>query len=198
MSRVGKQPIPVPSEVMVEVEDRDISVSGPKGRSSWRFPGTATVAYDGSARLVTVTRTDNSKQGRANHGLIRAMIANMVQGVSEGFQKRLLVYGTGYNCKVENGKLHLNVGFSGRRRGLGSQFELPIPEGVEVVVETPAARGDADPAALVVKGHDKQKVGQFAAEVRARRKTEPYKGKGIRYEGEHVRRKQGKALTGTG
>jgi large subunit ribosomal protein L6 len=93
--------------------------------------------------------------------------------------------------------LHLNIGYSGRRRGVGSQFELPVPQGLEVVVEKDAARGEQEPAQFVIRGFDKQQVGQFAAEIRALRKTEPYKGKGIRYEGEHVRRKQGKALTGS-
>ena len=198
MSRVGKQPIAVPGGVTVEVKDRNISVSGPMGRSSWRFPNTAAVAYDENDRLITVTRVDDSKQSQANHGLTRALLANMVQGVSTGFERRLQIYGTGYNCMVQGGKLHVNVGFSGRRRGRGDQFEMPIPEGVEVVVEAPAARGDSDPARLLIKGHDKQRVGQFAAEIRALRKTEPYKGKGIRYEGEHIRRKQGKAMTGAG
>jgi large subunit ribosomal protein L6 len=198
MSRVGEQPVLVPSGVTIQLEGREISVSGPRGGSSWRFPETAAVAYDEESKLITVGRTTNSKQSRANHGLTRALIANMVKGASEGFQKRLLIYGTGYNCKLEGGKLHLNAGFSGRRRGLGSQFEIPVPQGVEVEVQTPAARGDNEPASLLISGHDKQQVGQFAAEVRALRKTEPYKGKGIRYEGEHVRRKQGKALTGTG
>jgi large subunit ribosomal protein L6 len=141
-----------------------------------------------------VGRRDDSKQSRANHGLTRALINNMVKGVSEGFQKRLLIYGTGYSCKLQGKTVQLNVGFSGRRRGLGAQFELAVPEGLEVVVERDAARGDNEPASLVIRGVDKQKVGQFAAEIRALRKTEPYKGKGIRYEGERVRRKQGKAL----
>jgi large subunit ribosomal protein L6 len=105
------------------------------------------------------------------------------------------IYGTGYNCKLVGQTLHLNVGFSGRRRGVGSQFELPVPKGIEVVVEKDAARGDSEPAQFVIRGCDKQCVGQFAAEIHSLRKTEPYKGKGIRYQGEHVRRKQGKALT---
>jgi large subunit ribosomal protein L6 len=130
--------------------------------------------------------------------LTRALVNNMVKGVSEGFQKRLLIYGTGYNCKLVGKKLHLNVGYSGRRRGSGAQFEISVPDGIEVVVEKDAARGETDPASMVIRGCDKQKVGQFAAEVRAVRKTEPYKGKGIRYEGEVVRRKQGKALTSGG
>ncbi len=196
MSRIGEKPVPVPSGVTVKMTGREISVSGPKGASTWAHPLTAEVAYDEASRLVTVRRKDDSKQSRANHGLTRALINNMVRGVSEGFQKRLLIYGTGYNCKLQGRTFHLNVGFSGRRRGKGSQFEVPVPDGVEVDVERDTARGDSDPASVVIRGFDKQKVGQFAAEIRALRKTEPYKGKGIRYQEEHVRRKQGKTLTG--
>ncbi len=198
MSRVGKQPVPVPAGVTVKLTGREISVSGSKGNLSWTFPETAEVSFDEPGKQVCVTRKDDRKQSRSNHGLTRSLIANMVKGVSEGFQKRLLIYGTGYNCKLQGSVLHLNVGFMGRRRGLGSQFELPVPAGVEVVVEKEATRGDHEPARLVIKGADKQRVGEFAAEIRAVRKTEPYKGKGIRYEGEHVRRKQGKALAGAG
>lgn len=196
MSRVGKEPVVVPSGVTVQVASGAISVTGPKGSSTWAYPDSARVVLDQAGGTVQVSRTDDRKQSRANHGLTRALIANMVKGVTEGFQRRLLIYGTGYNCKTAGRILHLNVGFSGRRRGLGSQFELPIPEGIEVVIEKEAARGDADPAQLLIKGVSKQQVGQFAAEVRALRKTEPYKGKGIRYEGEYIKRKQGKSLTG--
>lgn len=196
MSRVGKEPVVVPSGVTVQVTGGEISVSGPMGASTWAYPQSARVVFDKAGRTVQVSRTDDRKQSRANHGLTRALIANMVKGVTQGFQKRLLIYGTGYNCKAVGRVLHLNVGFSGRRRGIGSQFELPIPEGIEVVIEKEAARGDSDPAQLLIKGIGKQQVGQFAAEVRALRKTEPYKGKGIRYEGEYIKRKQGKSLTG--
>ena len=198
MSRLGKKPISVAAGVTVKVANGRISVAGPKGTLNLDAPELTTVTYDESARSIQVTRANDTTRGRANHGLARSLLANMVQGVSEGFQKRLLIYGTGYNCKVAGRVLHLNIGFMGRNRGQGSQFELPIPDGVEIEIETAAARGDTDPAKLVVRGFDKQKVGQFAAEVRALRKTEPYKGKGIRYEGEYVRRKQGKALAGSG
>ncbi|MBI4716363.1 MAG: 50S ribosomal protein L6 [Planctomycetes bacterium] len=198
MSRVGKKPVPVPAGVTVRVEGQTVAVAGPKGTMSWRFPETAQVSLDSGSKAVVVGRVDDRKQSRANHGLTRAYIANMVRGVSTGFQKALQIYGTGYNCKLQGRTLHLNVGFSGRRRGVGAQFELSVPEGVEVVVEREAARGDNEPAQLLIRGFDKQRVGQFAAEVRAIRRTEPYKGKGIRYTGEHVRRKQGKALTSGG
>jgi len=195
MSRVGAKPIALPDGVSVKVNRREVSVTGPKGTNQLTVPHSAKVDYDDSEKIVRVGRVDDTKQSRANHGLVRALIANMVEGVTAGFEKRLEIYGTGYNCKLQGKTLHLNVGFTGRNRGKGSQFELPVPEGVEVVVEKEAARGDNDPAALLIRGIDKQKVGQFAAEIRALRKTEPYKGKGIRYKGEQVRRKQGKALT---
>jgi large subunit ribosomal protein L6 len=198
MSRVGKKPVLLPAGVTFKQVGREITLTGPNGILTWAHPTNADVSYDAGSRMVVVGRKDDSKQGRANHGLTRALVANMVTGVSRGFERRLQIYGTGYNCKLVGGALHVNVGFSGRRRGIGSQFELPVPKGLEVVIEKDAARGDNEPAQLLVKGCDKQRVGQFAAEVRALRKTEPYKGKGIRYEGEHIKRKQGKALAGTG
>ena len=198
MSRVGKQPVAVPSGVTFKVDGRDITVSGPKGALSWTHPATTKVTYDGTSGTIVVARRDDTKQSQANHGLTRALIANMVKGVSEGFEKRLLIYGTGYSCRLQGSTLHLNIGFAGRRRGLGSQFEIRVPDGLEVVVERDTARGETDPAQLLIKGCDKQRVGEFAAEVRSLRRTEPYKGKGIRYEGEEVKRKPGKPLTGAG
>lgn len=188
----------LPDGVSAKLLGQEVTISGPKGTLSWTAPATSAVAYDGASKSLQVTRTEEGKQSRANHGLTRSLIFNMVLGVSTGFEKRLLIYGTGYNCKLQGKTLHLNIGFMGRNRGKGSQFELPVPEGVEAVIEVEATRGDTEPARLLIKGIDKQKVGQFAAEIRALRKTEPYKGKGIRYEGEFVRRKQGKALSGTG
>ena len=198
MSRVGKTPVPIPSGVTVKVGAGEVSVSGSQGNLVWKYPATAEVVVDDAEKCVRVSSVGNSKQANANFGLTRALIANMVKGVSVGFQKRLLIFGTGYNCKLQGKTLHLNVGYSGRRRGIGSQFEVPVPDGVEIVVEKDAARGDTEPASLIVKGCDRQKVGQFAAEIRSLRKTEPYKGKGIRYDNEVVRRKQGKALAGAG
>jgi len=198
VSRLGKKPVSVPKGVTVKLTNGGISVSGPKGMNSWSFPSTAKVSFDTGASVITVERTGNDKQSRANHGLTRSLINSMVRGVATGFERRLQIYGTGYNCKLQGRTLHLNVGYSGRRRGLGSQFEVPVPEGVEVVVEVPQARGDNEPAQLVVRGSDKQRVGQLAAEIHSLRKSEPYKGKGIRYEGEYIRRKQGKALTSGG
>ncbi len=197
MSRIGKKPVNLPSGVKVQLAGQQVSVTGPKGSSKWTHPASAEVVVDQAANQIRVSTREQSKQALANFGLTRALIANMVHGVSVGFEQRLKIYGTGYNCKLQGRALHVNVGYSGQRRGIGSQFEIPVPEGLDVVVEVPAARGDNEPAQLLVKGVDKQKVGQFAAEIRALRKTEPYKGKGIRYADEYVRRKQGKALTGS-
>ncbi|MEK7711031.1 MAG: 50S ribosomal protein L6 [Planctomycetota bacterium] len=198
MSRVGKKPVPIPSGVTVKVAGREVLANGPKGSLSVKTPSGAQVVHDDSAKCIRVNRLDDSKQSRANHGLTRALLANMVHGVSAGFEKRLQIYGTGYNCSLKGKTLHLNVGFSGRNRGKGSQFELAVPSGIEVVVERDAARGDNEPAQFVIRGVDRQKVGQFAAEIHSLRRTEPYKGKGIRYEGEVIKRKQGKALTAGG
>jgi large subunit ribosomal protein L6 len=198
MSRVGKKLVPVPSGVTVKVAGRDVTATGPKGSSSLKAPPGSQVVLEDGAKSVRVNRLDDSKQSRANHGLTRALIANLIRGVEAGFEKRLQIYGTGYNCSLKGKVLHLNVGFSGRNRGKGSQFELPVPAGIEVTVERDAARGDNEPAQFVIRGVDRQKVGQFAAEVHSLRKTEPYKGKGIRYEGEVIKKKQGKALTAGG
>jgi len=196
MSRVGKKPVLVPTGVTVKVAGQVISASGPKGNASWTAPMTTEVTFDAGSKTVIVKRRDDSVQSRANHGLSRALINNLLIGVASGFEKRLQIYGTGYNCSLKGKTLHLNIGYSGRRRGVGSQFELPVPDGLEVVVEKDAARGDTDPAQFVIRGFDKQRVGQFAAEIRKLRRTEPYKGKGIRYFGEFIKKKQGKALTG--
>lgn len=196
MSRIGTKPIDLPSNVKAEVKGNTVSVNGPKGQLSWSFAPALQVSLEDNRILVK--RPDDRKQNRALHGLTRALIANMVHGVNHGYQRRLLIYGTGYSCTVKGQNLDLNIGFMGRSINKGPQFSIPIPKGIEVVVETPAARGDNEPARLLVKGIDKQLVGEFAAEVRSLRTAEPYKGKGIRYENEHVRRKQGKALTSGG
>jgi len=201
MSRIGKKPVAVPSSVKVELKlkDQAIKTAGPKGELSWRWPDTITVAFDAAASQVVVTRSDDTSQSKALHGLTRALIANMVQGCEKGYERKLEVYGTGYSCDVKGKQLLLNCGHMGRgidRHGKQkeAQFYVGIPDGVTVTIETKAARGDTEPARFTVTGADKQKVGQFASEVRALRKPEPYKGKGIRYAGEYVRRKQGKAF----
>lgn len=196
MSRIGKKPVSIPGGVTVKVAGRGVEVSGPKGKLSWDVPAPIDVAVEDNQ--VVCRRPDDAKRSRALHGLSRALIANMVKGVSEGYRIGLEIYGTGYNCKLEGQTLLLNVGYMGRGIGRKAQYEIPLPAGLEVKIEVPAARGDNDPAKFTVSGADKQQVGQFAAEVRKIRKPEPYKGKGIRYAGEHVRRKAGKVFAGGG
>ena len=198
MSRVGQKPIGLPEGVRVAIAGAEIDVSGPMGKLNWRIPDAISVVSDEGQKSLQVLRKDDTKEVRALHGLSRALIANMVEGVSKGFERRLLIYGTGYSCNVVGERLELNLGFMGRGAKNIPQFRLDIPERVEVAVEVASSRGDSDPAKLLVKGCDKQEVGQFASMVRGLRPPEPYKGKGIRYEGEYVRRKQGKTLVGSG
>lgn len=194
MSRIGNKPVPVPPAVKVDLTGRQVKVSGPKGDLSWTVPAPIDIALDGGQ--VVVRRPDDVPRNRALHGLSRALIANMVKGVAEGYEKKLEIYGTGYGCKVQGRELHLNVGFMGRGLNRPAQFAFEIPEGLEVDIQVPAARGNTEPARFTVRGADKQQVGQFAAEVRKLRRPEPYLGKGIRYAGEHIRRKAGKVFAG--
>ncbi|MGD8452937.1 MAG: 50S ribosomal protein L6 [Phycisphaerae bacterium] len=196
MSRIGKKAIPVPGGVTVNVTGQDVHVSGPKGKLSWTAPAPITVAVENQE--VICRRPDDEKRSRALHGLSRALIANMVHGVSQGYAIGLEVYGTGYSCKMEGRSLLLNVGYMGRGVGRKAQYEIPVPAGIEIEVAVQAARGDNEPAKFTVSGPDKQQVGQFAAEIRKIRKPEPYKGKGIRYAGEHIQRKAGKVFAGGG
>lgn len=194
MSRIGKKPVPIPSGVKVEINGQAVKVSGKKGDLNWTIPQPITAAVDGTE--VVVQRPNDAGPNKALHGLSRALIANMVHGVSVGYEIGLEVYGTGYSANVEGKTLLLNCGYMGRGLGRKAQFEIPIPPGVEVKVATPAARGNNEPARFTVSGADKQAVGQFAAEVRKIRKPEPYLGKGIRYAGEQIRRKAGKVFAG--
>jgi large subunit ribosomal protein L6 len=196
MSRIGKQPVPLPGGVKVELSGRSVSVTGPKGQLSYTPPRAVQVVVEGGE--LRVARADDSNQARALHGLARALLANMVHGVTKGYEEKLEIYGTGYSVRKDGNNLLLNVGFMGRGFEKPAQFIVPIPAGIEVNVEAQAARGENDPARFTVRGIDKQLVGQFAAEVRKLRKPEPYKGKGIRYAGEKIRRKAGKVFAGGG
>ena len=202
MSRIGKKPVAVPSGVKVEVANQTVKTSGPKGNLSLRCPDGVSVTFEAGASQIRVSSGGGTAQSKALHGLTRALIANMVRGVHVGYRRSLEIYGTGYGCRIQGKSLLLNCGYMGRGVGKDgkprdAQFNIPIPEGVAVTVEVPAARGDNEPAKMTIEGPDKQKVGQFAAEIRAIRPPEPYKGKGIRYAGEQVRRKQGKAFAGS-
>jgi len=196
MSRIGNKPVEIPKGVTVNVAGQAVQVAGPKGKLDWSVPHPISAAIE--AGQVVVKRPDDARQNRALHGLSRALIANMVKGVAEGYLIRMEIYGTGYGCKLEGGKLLLNCGYMGRGVGRPAQFQIEIPAGLEVKVDVPAARGDNEPAKLTIGGADKQAVGQFAAELRKLRKPEPYKGKGIRYAGEQIRRKAGKVFAGGG
>jgi large subunit ribosomal protein L6 len=179
MSRIGKKPVKVPDNVKIQIVDRTISVEGPLGKLSWEHRPEVSVSYDPASKTITVTRRDDQRQSRALHGLTRALIQNMVIGVTEGYEKRLEIQGVGYLAAVQGQTLQLRVGYA-------NELQVPIPPGLKVTVP--------DQQHIVIRGIDKQLVGEFAADVRALRKPEPYKGKGIRYLGEVVRRKQGKAV----
>jgi large subunit ribosomal protein L6 len=180
MSRIGKAPVQIPKGVKVALEAGTLKVEGPLGKLEQRPHQAISVAIDQAAGAVTVSRADDNRQSRALHGLTRALVANMVEGVSKGYEKKLEIVGVGYIAAVLKDTLQLRVGFA-------NELQVPIPSGLTVTCP--------DQTHIVIKGIDKQLVGQFAAEVRARRKPEPYKGKGIRYENEQVRRKAGKAVT---
>lgn len=190
MSRVGNKPIPILDGVKVSLAGRTVSVEGPVGKLSWTHREELTVELDEQARTLLVTRSSDSRTARSLHGLTRSLIANMVEGCANGFIKRLEVYGVGYGVQVQGTKFTLTCGFS-------HPAVLEIPAGLTVEVTTPQARGDTDPARFAVSGADKQQVGEFAARARKIRPPEPYKGKGVRYAGEHIRRKVGKAFAGT-
>lgn len=194
MSRIGKKPVPLPNGVKAEVSGRTVKVTGPKGNLSWTVPNPITVKYADST--IELVRPDDEAQSRALHGLSRALIANMVHGVATGYEIALEIYGTGYNCKLQGRKLLLNLGYMGRGVGKQAQYVIDVPQGLDVAVQVEAARGENEPAKFTVRGCDKQQVGQFAAEIRKLRKPEPYKGKGVRYSGEYVRRKAGKVFAG--
>ncbi len=191
MSRVGQRPISVPDGVTVAVRDRTVTVEGPKGKLSWTHRPEVTVSLDDGGRTVSVARRNDQRLSRALHGTTRSLIANMIKGCRSGYERKLEVYGVGYGLQVQGNSLLLSVGYAQPR-------SFRIPGGLTVTVVTAQARGDAEPARFTVSGPDKQAVGEFAAELRHARPPEPYKGKGVRYAGEYVRRKVGKAFAGAG
>lgn len=176
MSRIGKRPIEIPQGVEVSLQDGTVTVKGPKGELKQKIHEDMQV--DINDGLVSVVRPSEEKKHRALHGLTRSLIANMVEGVTKGFQRDLQINGVGYRATKQGSKLVLAVGYS---------HPVEIEPGSNIEIDVPA------PTRISVKGIDKQAVGQLAAEIRAKRPPEPYLGKGIRYEGEHVRRKAGKA-----
>jgi large subunit ribosomal protein L6 len=183
MSRIGKQVIAIPGGVKVLVAEGKVKVDGPKGKLEFSPHTAMQVKHDDKAKTITVTRPDDERSSRSLHGLTRTLIANMVEGVTKGYEKKLKIEGIGYQARMNKKAVVLTVGYA-------NAIEMNPPDGV--TVELP------DPTTIIVKGADKQKVGQFAAEVRRARKPEPYKGKGIRYENEVVRRKEGKSFASGG
>jgi large subunit ribosomal protein L6 len=184
MSRIGKQPVAIPAGVKVKVAEGKVHVEGTKGQKlEFPFHRLIKVEVDEGGKAILVTRPDDDRFSRSLHGLTRSIIANMIEGVTKGYEKRLKIEGIGYQASAKNKGVELTVGYANR--------VLMIPP-AGVTVEVP------DPTTILIKGADKQKVGQFAAEVRHVRPPEPYKGKGIRYENEQVRRKEGKSFTSGG
>lgn len=181
MSRIGKQPVAVPSGVKVTLNGQTVKVEGAKAKLEQSFHPNMKLAFDG--KVITVTRPDDNRENRALHGLTRALINNMVVGVTKGFEKKLKIEGVGFQAAMKGKAVELTVGYANR-------ILHEPPEGVTVAVP--------EPTTIVVTGADRQKVGQFAAEIRASRKPEPYKGKGVRYENEVVRRKEGKSFAAGG
>ena len=179
MSRIGRKPINIPAGVEVKIDGSCVTVKGPKGTLSQTFQPSMNIAVEGAE--IVVTRPNDEKQNRALHGLTRTLINNMVFGVTEGFKKELDVNGVGYRVQKQGKNLVMNLGFS---------HQVVVSETEDIKIEVPA------PNKIIILGADKQKVGQFAAEVREKRPPEPYKGKGIKYVDEVVRRKEGK--TGKG
>jgi len=177
MSRIGREPIPVPSGAKVGVADGVFRAEGPKGKVEQTLVPEVTV--DVTDGVVTVSRTGESRDHRARHGLVRALLANAVRGVSEGWSKELEINGVGYKAELKGRAIHFALGYS-------HPVVFPLPEGIEADVDPKANR-------IMVRGADRQKVGQVAAEIRSLRKPEPYKGKGIKYVDEIIRRKVGKA-----
>jgi len=178
MSRIGKQPISIPEQVEIKIEGNQIRVKGPKGELSQTTPDSIKIDFNDSKELV-VSPQGNSKKANSMWGLFRTLIFNMIEGVVNGFEKKLEIEGVGYRASLEGNKLVLTLGFS-------HPIEIEAPEDIEFKVEKNV---------ITVSGLDKQLVGQVSAKIRAQRKPEPYKGKGIRYQGEVIRRKAGKKAT---
>ena len=179
MSRIGRMPIVVPAGVEVKIDGQNIEVKGPKGTLTQTVHSDMAISMEGNE--IIVTRPSDNKEHRALHGLTRSLVANMVEGVSNGYKKELEINGIGYRAAMEGNTLVMNIGYS-------HKVEMPQPEGIKIEVPGPNK--------IVISGPDKQKVGQFAAEVREKRPPEPYKGKGIKYVDEYIRRKEGKAGKG--
>ncbi len=177
MSRIGKMPVVIPEKVKVEVKGRRVLVEGPKGKLGFELPRRTTAAIAGGQ--LTVAREGDEAEARANHGLARALIQNMVKGVSDGFVKKLEIHGVGFKAVVQGSVVNMALGYS-------HPINYPIPDQIKVTV--------AENTKITIEGPDRQVVGQVAAELRGFYPPEPYKGKGVRYAGEHIVRKEGKTV----
>jgi large subunit ribosomal protein L6 len=184
MSRIGKKPVVIPKGVKVAVSGSTVNFEGPKGKLTLNHHPAAKVAVDAAANQVIITRVDDEKISRAVHGLTRALVANNIKGVAEGYVKELEIQGVGYKAELKGKSVVLSLGFA-------NQLEVGIKDGLTVKVEAQGTK-------IHISGCDKQAVGQLAAEIRKLRKPEPYKGKGVRYVGEVVKKKLGKQFAGAG
>ena len=180
MSRIGNKPIALIDGVKVTVNGRQVNIEGPKGKLSWEHRPEVSVTVDAGAKQVVVARRNDEREARAFHGLTRALLNNMMFGVKNGYEKKLEIVGVGYQAQIKGKTIALRVGYA-------NEMVRPIPEGLTVTCP--------DNTHIVIQGADKQKVGQFAAELRQLRKPEPYKGKGVRYQGEQIKLKPGKAAS---
>ncbi|MFA5554090.1 MAG: 50S ribosomal protein L6 [Phycisphaerae bacterium] len=188
MSRIGKKPVAIPQGVKVELNGQRIKLTGPAGTSELDVHPLIKVKVDESAKEISVINEKlTDKQSRSLHGTMRALLANMVEGVSKGFSRRLEIYGTGFNVNEQGGKLVFQVGYC-------NPIERKIPQGLKIKIDVKATKGDEVPAVFTVSGVDKCLLGEFTSELRKIRPPEPYKGKGIRFAGEHITRKVGKAF----
>ena len=179
MSRIGRKPINIPAGVEVKIDGTCVTVKGPKGTLTQKFQPAMNIAVEGAE--IVVTRPNDAKENRSLHGLTRTLISNMIVGVTDGFKKELDVNGVGYRVQKQGKDLVMNLGYS---------HQVIVSDTDDIKIEAPS------PNKIIITGADKQKVGQFAAEVREKRPPEPYKGKGIHYVGEHIIRKEGKAGKG--
>jgi large subunit ribosomal protein L6 len=190
MSRIGKKRIVIPDGVKVSVSGRTVSTEGPAGKLSWTHRPEISVELKEADKAIVVNRKDDDRLSKSLHGMSRSIIANMVEGCLKGFSKSLEVYGVGYGVQLQGDKFSLVCGQS-------HPVVFKVPVGIKIDVQVAQARGETEPAKFTVSGADKQAVGELAARIRKARPPEPYKGKGVRYSGEYVRRKVGKALAGT-
>jgi len=191
MSRIGKKPIEIPAGVKVAISGRTVNVEGPKGKLSWTHRPEVTVCLDDEGNNVLVERSSDERLPRSLHGLTRSLVANMVEGCLNGYSKAMELYGVGFGVQVQGTKFSMTCGYS-------HPVVFTLPAGVSIEVTTPQSRGESEPARFTVCGVDKQTVGEMAARIYRACKPEPYKGKGVRYAGQRIRRKAGKAFAGAG